>query len=95
MWTSCAKGKPAVRATCVIALMAGALVGAPAQEWDQVKAREKVRQVLEIESAGQPWDRIPWLTDPKAAAAEAKRRDRPIFVFFYLAKQPGQAAAPC
>jgi hypothetical protein len=63
--------------------------------WDQVKARAKVEHALRIERQGTPWNRVPWLTDPAKAAAEAKRTRRPVLVFFYLAKPVGPPAAPC
>ena len=65
-------------------------------DWDQKKAVEKLKDVLALEEKGQlPWDEIAWLTDPAAAAARAKTEQKPIFVYFFLKKNVGPAAAPC
>lgn len=65
-------------------------------DWDQKKAVEKVKDVLALEEKGElPWDRIAWQTDPAAALARAKKEGKPVFVYFYLKKNVGPAAAPC
>jgi len=68
---------------------------APRPEWDQKKAVEMVQKVIALEAAGQPWDTIAWMDNPSDAAARAKKESKPIFVFFFLKKNVGPAAAPC
>jgi hypothetical protein len=64
-------------------------------EWDQKKAVEAVRRVTQLEQNGQPWDRIAWTTNVDEAVTRAQTENKPIFVFFYLQKNVGPAAAPC
>lgn len=65
-------------------------------DWDQKRAVEKVKEVIALEKKGElPWDKIAWQTDPAAAAALARKEQKPIFVYFYLKKNVGPAAAPC
>ncbi len=64
-------------------------------EWDQEKAVAKVQAVLNLEKQGQPWDRVPWMTDVDQAIARASKESKPIFVYFFLKKNVGPAAAPC
>ena len=63
--------------------------------WDQQRAVEIVRGVLETEAGGQPWDEIKWRTDPDEAVAEARLEDKPLLVYFYLRKPVGPDDAPC
>lgn len=63
--------------------------------WDQQRAVEIVRGMLETEASGQPWDKIEWRTDADDAVAEARREDRPLLVYFYLRKPVGPDDAPC
>ena len=64
--------------------------------WDQKKAAEKVKAVLDTEnSKGQPWDKIQWLTDVPEAVARSQKEQKPIFVYFFLKKNVGPADAPC
>jgi hypothetical protein len=64
-------------------------------EWDQKKAVETVRRVTELEGKGQPWDKIAWTADADEAVTRAQQENKPIFVFFFLQKNAGPAAAPC
>ena len=66
-------------------------------DWDQKKAVEKVKCILALEAKGDmfSWDKIAWKTDPAEAAALARKEQKPIFVFFFLKKNVGPAAAPC
>lgn len=64
--------------------------------WDQKEAVRKVKAVKNQEEAGAlDWDKIPWHSDPDEAARIAAREQKPIFVFFFLRKNVGPAAAPC
>ena len=40
-------------------------------EWDQKKAVEIVKKAIAVEVAGQPWDKIAWLTDVDKVVARA------------------------
>lgn len=63
--------------------------------WDQEKALELTRGVIRLEEEqGQPWDKIPWMTDPAKAAARMKKEGKPALVYYYLEKG-GPKAAPC
>ena len=64
-------------------------------EWDQKKAVETVRGVLEIEKGGRPWDKIEWVEDADQAVERAQKEKKPIFVYFFLKKKVGPANAPC
>ena len=64
-------------------------------EWDQKKAAEKVQKVIALEETGRPWDRIAWMTDAEAAVTRARKESKPIFIYFFLKKNIGPAAAPC
>ena len=65
-------------------------------EWDQKKAVEKLNNMLAVEEEGKlPWDDIAWQTDPAKAAALAQKEQKPIFIYFFLKKNVGPAAAPC
>lgn len=72
-----------------------ALLSVAAADWDQKAAVARVKQVLEIERNGQPWDAVPWESDPNRAIVRAKAESKPILVFFYLSKQRSKSAAPC
>jgi hypothetical protein len=64
-------------------------------EWDQKKAVEQVKKVIDLEKTqGQPWDKVAWMTDVEAAVARAKKEDKPIFLYFYV-KKGGPSEAPC
>ena len=83
-------------------VLGGAFVlamGAPGDEprpaWDQEKAVAKVKGILALEKAGQPWNRIAWETDPERAAARAKAENKPVLVYFFLKTNVGPKAAPC
>lgn len=67
----------------------------PRPKWDQEKAAEKVKQIIALEKSGKPWDAIPWLTDVDAAVKKAQKEQKPLFVYFFLKKNVGPAAAPC
>jgi hypothetical protein len=81
----------------VLAGLVGLVLGfnQDGRSWDQSKAKSKVANVLKVEQTGEPWDKIPWLTDPDKAVEQANRDDKPVFVFFYLAKKVGPPSAPC
>lgn len=64
-------------------------------DWDQSKAVDTIRTVKALEAVGQPWDKIAWSNNVEEAAARAKREGKPVFVFFFLKKNVGPAAAPC
>lgn len=64
-------------------------------EWDQKKAVQTVQKIKEREAKGQPWDKIAWTTSAEQAIARARREQKPIFVYFFLKKNVGPAAAPC
>ena len=64
-------------------------------EWDQKEAEARVKKVLALEGKGLDWDKIAWQTDPAKAAALARKEKKPVFVFFFLKKNVGPAAAPC
>jgi hypothetical protein len=65
-------------------------------DWDQKQAVKKVKEVLAVEEKGElPWDKIGWLDDPKKAAERAEEEQKPLFVYFFLKKNVGPAAAPC
>jgi len=63
--------------------------------WDQEKAVANVERVLAMEAEGQPWDKIAWETDAAKAVARAEAENKPIFVYLFLKKKVGPAAAPC
>jgi hypothetical protein len=96
-WGGTAAGAGIVTAVVFAPLLTFAQeLRAPRPDWDQKKAVQRVEKVLEREASGErPWDRIPWMSDAAAAAARARRENRPIFVFFFLKKNVGPAAAPC
>jgi hypothetical protein len=78
------------------ACWAAGLAGAQERpEWDQEKAVAKVKGVLAVEAAGRPWDKVAWLTDIDQAVAEARKQDKPLFVYFFLKKNVGPKDAPC
>ena len=77
-----------------LTLAATKLTGSDRPEWDQEKAKEAVRKVIAIENEGQAWDKVDWRTDVEAAVEEAKREQKPIFVYWYVDKG-GPADAPC
>ena len=65
-------------------------------DWDQKKAVEMVKGLVAQEDKGDfDWDKIDWKTDPIKAAALAQKEQKPIFVYFFLKKNVGPAAAPC
>ena len=65
-------------------------------DWDQKKAVEMVKGLVAQEEKGEfDWDKIDWKTDPAEAAALAQKEQKPIFVYFFLKKNVGPAAAPC
>lgn len=65
-------------------------------DWDQKKAVEIVKGFVAQEEKGDlAWDKIAWKTDPGEAAALAQKEQKPIFVYFFLKKNVGPAAAPC
>lgn len=65
-------------------------------DWDQKKAVEIVKGFVAQEEKGDfDWDKIAWKTDPAEAAARAQKEQKPIFVYFFLKKNVGPAAAPC
>ena len=65
-------------------------------DWDQKKAVEMVKGLVAQEEKGDlAWDKIAWKTDPGEAAALAQKEQKPIFVYFFLKKNVGPAAAPC
>jgi hypothetical protein len=64
-------------------------------EWDQQKAIELIKKVAAVEESGQPWDDIAWLTDADEAVAQARKEDRPLFVWAFVRGTRGPAAAPC
>lgn len=68
---------------------------APRPVWNQDKAVEIVQKCVDLEAHGQPWDKIAWMEDVPAAVARAKKEDKPLFVYFFLKKNVGPAAAPC
>jgi hypothetical protein len=63
--------------------------------WDQTEARRRVQRVLEIEKSGRPWDRTRWRKSATEAEAESRATGKPLFLYFYLRKNVGPAAAPC
>ncbi len=66
------------------------------RKWDQKKAESIVRNILIQEQRGEfPWNNISWQTDPAKVAALAQNQRKPIFVYFFLKKNVGPAAAPC
>lgn len=78
-----------------IGLTAVLVTLSPERAWDQTEAKRRVQRVLDIEKSGQPWDKIAWRGNVADAEAEAKRTGKPLFVYFYLKKSAGPAAAPC
>lgn len=60
--------------------------------WDQERALEMVRKVLDIEQNGPVWDRnIKWSTDAKAVVRRSQKERKPIFVYWYVKKaDPGK-----
>ena len=65
-------------------------------DWDQKKAVKMVKGVVAQEEKGDfAWDKIAWKTDPAKAAALAQKEQGPIFVYFFVKKNVGPAAAPC
>ncbi len=65
-------------------------------DWDQKKAVEIVKGFVAQEEKGDfDWDKIAWKTDSAEAAALARKEQKPIFVYFFLKKNVGPAAAPC
>lgn len=87
----------------LVALVAGLLLPAAAvlaqakrPDWDQQKAVALVKQLIAQEERGDfGWDKIAWQTDPEKAVALARQEQKPIFLFFFLKKNVGPAAAPC
>ena len=69
----------------LLLLSASLAWSAPERVWDQEAAREKVSQMLEVErDRRQPWNAIPWHTDPRTALAEAREKRRPLLIFMFL-----------
>ena len=65
-------------------------------KWDQKVAVRKVKDLIALEEKGDfPWDDIAWQTDPGEASALARKEQKPIFVYFFLKRNVGPAAAPC
>jgi hypothetical protein len=78
------------------AVMASGEEPAKRPEWDQKKAVQKVKDLIALEEKGEfPWDKIAWQTDPAKASALAQKEQKPIFVYFFLKRNVGPAAAPC
>ena len=77
-------------------LMVGSLGAAPKERvWDQEVAKAKIAKVLEVEGTRkQPWNTIPWHSDPKAAVAEARGSRKPLLVFMF-SKEAGPPLEPC
>lgn len=66
------------------------------RKWDQKKAVSIIKNLIEQENNGDfAWDNIDWMKDPEKAVARAKKEQKPIFVFLFLKKKVGPAAAPC
>ncbi|MEM7384716.1 MAG: hypothetical protein AAF514_07190 [Verrucomicrobiota bacterium] len=77
-------------------VLAAPLAGAEGRAgWNHDAARAKVRQILNVEKQGQPWDDLSWRNDPKQAAREAAAKNKPIFLFVYLKTDSGPLEAPC
>ncbi len=86
-----------MRVGCLVAVMlllVGGVGWGAEETWDEAGARKVVEKVLAVEKAGSPWNKIGWVKDEEAAAAEAKKSGKPILVFFYLAKG-GPKVEPC
>jgi hypothetical protein len=65
-------------------------------QWNQAEAVRRVQDVVAHEQACDfAWDKIPWRTDPTLALAEARKQNKPIFVYFFLHGKTGPATAPC
>lgn len=88
-----------VAVNCIVSLIAShALAKEPSArpKWDQDEALNRVKRVIEIENEGDlPWDKISWETDIEKAAARSQKENKPLFVYFFLKKNIGPAAAPC
>lgn len=93
------KARTTMAATLLAGLCAVTASGqqpAKRPEWDQKKAVQKVKDVIALEEKGDfPWDKIAWQTDPEKASALAQKEQKPIFVYFFLKRNVGPAAAPC
>ena len=80
----CEQVRILLRLSCFFLLFGMVPVGARERVWNQDKAKEKVAEMLKVEaSRKQPWNAIPWHSDPKAALAEARRLKRPLLVFMF------------
>jgi hypothetical protein len=65
-------------------------------QWNQAEAVRRVQDVIAHEQACDfAWDKIPWRTDPTLALSEAKKQNKPIFIYFFLHGKTGPATAPC
>jgi hypothetical protein len=91
--------KLSLAAAVMVGVCATAAIGqesAKQLEWDQAKAIQKVKELIALEETGDfPWEKIAWQTDPNKAAALAQKEQKPIFVYFFLKRNVGPAAAPC
>lgn len=73
------------RFLAILVLIACAAGAAHAAEWDQKAARKKVEEMLKIEATRrQPWNAIPWHTNPQRALAEARAKGRPLLLFMFM-----------
>ena len=63
--------------------------------WDQEAAKKRVQAVLDLEEQGRPWDDISWLTSVKKVEEEAKRQNKPVFIFVFLKTDVGPKDATC
>ncbi|BDS06826.1 hypothetical protein NT6N_18660 [Oceaniferula spumae] len=74
----------------------GALADKDRPVWDQQKAEAILADLIKKENAGDfAWEKIPWETDAKKAAARAKKEQKPILTYIFLKRDVGPAAAPC
>ena len=73
-----------LRLVPVLALFLSAAVAAAERTWDQEAAKKKVNEMLAVErERRQPWNAIPWHTNPQTALAESREKRRPLLVFMF------------
>lgn len=73
----------------------GALANEDRPEWDQEKAVKIVQSVIAQEKKGEPWNHIAWETDVAKVTAQARKEQKPIFVYLFLKRDFGPKDAAC
>jgi hypothetical protein len=67
------------RMIVALALVPAALSAAPADDGEEARIREKVRQVRHSDTDA--WRKVPWVTSLLEARRTAREEGRPVFLF--------------